>query len=164
MRLSIAVSFLFVVTHLEVTCAHPIYLRCNGLSQSIASGGSILIMGFSPEKVQANKAGYDLVKLQSEQSTTNYSIVLKKGYEDNEFVIQATDNSTALLNYGNGTCGNDPNHKGHGLCSKCSTQLFAMSYDCTGTMKCVFGVTGTKPTVLIGWTDGGQLFYTETNL
>ena len=67
-----------------------------------------------------------------------------------------------LDNFGHGICGNDPKEPGRGLCQKCPTQLYADNFDCTGSAKCLFGVAGGS--MLVAWSDGGQVFYTKVTL
>ena len=84
--------------------------------------------------------------------------------------MQVTDDSSGsyINNFGKGICGNDPKHLGHGLCQKCASQLYANDYDCTGDMKCMFGVTGGKAganvTVLVGWSQGAVVSYAPISL
>lgn len=81
------------------------------------------------------------------------------------FAIQTTDGSN-LTKFGEaGICGSDPKTLGHGLCQKCGSQLYAADFDCTGTSHCRFGVaTSGKKTVIVGWSEGGQLYFATVKL
>ena len=86
----------------------------------------------------------------------NFTLNGSAGYE---FFVQTTDGSP-LTNYAaKGMCGSDPHAFDHGLCQTCATSLYAMSYDCTGTAHCVFGVSGaaSKVKLLVGSSQGIQV-------
>jgi hypothetical protein len=151
---------------LGAASAHPAYLDCGGLSFAIKNGSNI--MTGPPQKVAMANANFQLQKTSSGRLSstgwTNYSIRLTKS--DAQMVLQVASNLTAITCFGHGICGSDPRRVGHGLCQKCTTQLYAADFDCTDN-GCVFGLAGdgkSKVTVLVGTSSGGLVFYTPVVL
>jgi hypothetical protein len=143
--------FLFVCA-ISSSYGLPSYLDCGMLSASPT------IMGFPKLNTSIVDAPFVLTPLKAPSLSKwqNYSINFTP---DAGIVIQSADNMTQLDNYGNGLCGNDPKYLGRGLCQKCTAQLFAADFDCTGAMECVFGVKkdGKPKQLLIGYGHGVQV-------
>ena len=110
-------------------------------------------MGYVPKNSTAAEAGVTLKAAAStatdDEGTAwrNFTVQITPGFE---MFVQTTDGSP-ITQFNDGLCGSPPNPVGHGLCQKCTTSMFAMSYDCTA-MTCAFGVKGAKGKVpvLIG--------------
>ena len=152
---------------LTLAGAHPSYLDCGGLSFAIKNRSNI--MTGPPVKVGRDEANFALQPSGTgfANGWTNYSIRLTESTD--QLLVQADDSTAPAAHitcYGNGICGSDPSHLGHGLCQACETQLWASNFDCT-EMGCVFGVAGdgdSKVAVLVGTSGGGQVRYTKVVL
>ena len=134
--------------------AHPMYLECNGLSESIQFHTKV--MGYVPKNSTAAEAGVTLKAASTDDEGTaaawrNFTVQITPGFE---MFVQTTDGSP-ITQFNDGLCGSPPNPVGHGLCQKCASSMYAMSYDCTA-MTCAFGVKGAKGKVpvLIGTSQG----------
>ena len=158
MRGSLVLLLLYWPT---ICVAHPSYLDCNGLSIAIETNRSI--MAGPPKHVPWSSLPGLFVRDGSDSQWTNYLVSLSG---DLQFVLQ-TSGGLELTNFNPGLCGSDPSRLGHGLCQKCSTQLFAEDFDCTGTMKCVFGISakgGADASLLVGWSSGSIVSYASMPL
>jgi len=150
------VLLLFLLQLATMGVAHPAYLDCNGLSEALKTNRSI--MAGPPKQVPWSSVPGFVLRVGSDSQWTNYSISLSDGLQ---FVLQ-TLGGLELTNFNPGMCGSDPSRPGHGLCQKCSTQLFAEDFDCTGSMKCVFGISakgGASASLLVGWSSGSLVLY-----
>ena len=147
---------LFLLRWATMSAAHPSYLDCNGLSKALEANQSI--MGGPPRRVPWSSVPGSLMRVGSDSQWTNYSISLRAGLE---FVVQLSG-GLELTNFNPGLCGSDPRFPGSGLCQKCSTQLWAADFDCTGSRTCVFGISakgGANASLLLGWSDGSIVSY-----
>ena len=123
-------------------------------------------MGYVPKKVTKDQAKFDLQPSGTgfKSGWTNYSLrITHCGFA---MLVQSADNRTTITGWGNGICGNDPKRLGHGLCDKCTIQMYAAAYDCTDN-DCMFGISGdgkSKATILVATAEGALVTYTPIQL
>jgi hypothetical protein len=152
-----ACALFFLLQRATICLAHPAYLDCNGLSEALKTNQSIMVG--PPRHVPWSRVPGSVTREGSDSHWTNYSISLSSGLQ---FVLE-TLGGVEATNFNHGLCGCDPGNPGHGLCQKCSTQLYAENFDCTGATKCVFGISAQRnanASLLLGWSTGSVVFYT----